>query len=105
MSRSSTRTCATPKAALPHLYQLALGGTAVGTGLNAHPEFAVKVAAAIAQALSACRFETAPNKFEVMAAADALVAAHGALKTVAASMMKIANDIRLAGKRPALRPR
>jgi len=87
------------EATLPHLYQLAQGGTAVGTGLNAHPEFAVEVAAAIGK-LTGLPFETAPNKFEVMAAADALVAAHGALKTVAASMMKIANDIRWLASGP-----
>ncbi|MFM0136776.1 class II fumarate hydratase [Caballeronia grimmiae] len=87
------------EAALPHLYQLAQGGTAVGTGLNAHPEFAVKVAQAISK-LTGLPFETAPNKFEVMAAADALVAAHGALKTVAASLMKIANDIRWLASGP-----
>ncbi|HSB95953.1 MAG TPA: lyase family protein, partial [Spongiibacteraceae bacterium] len=78
------------QATLPQLYELALGGTAVGTGLNAHPEFAVRVAAEIAQ-YTGCAFVTAPNKFEVMAAADALVYAHGALKTIAASLMKIAN--------------
>ncbi|WP_248320273.1 class II fumarate hydratase [Caballeronia sp. Sq4a] len=87
------------EATLPHLYQLAQGGTAVGTGLNAHPEFAVKVAQAIGK-LTGLPFETATNKFEVMAAADALVAAHGALKTVAASMMKIANDIRWLASGP-----
>jgi fumarate hydratase, class II len=87
------------EATLPHLYQLALGGTAVGTGLNAHPEFAVKVAAAIAK-LTGLPFETAPNKFEVMAAADALVAAHGALKTIAAGLMKIANDVRWLASGP-----
>jgi fumarate hydratase, class II len=87
------------EATLPHLYQLAQGGTAVGTGLNAHPEFAVKVASAIGK-LTGLPFETAPNKFEVMAAADALVAAHGALKTVAAGMMKIANDIRWLASGP-----
>ncbi|MDR5737824.1 MULTISPECIES: class II fumarate hydratase [unclassified Caballeronia] len=87
------------EATLPHLYQLAQGGTAVGTGLNAHPEFAAKVASAIGK-LTGLPFETAPNKFEVMAAADALVAAHGALKTVAASMMKIANDIRWLASGP-----
>jgi fumarate hydratase class II len=86
-------------AALPHLYELALGGTAVGTGLNAHPQFAQKVADAIAK-LTGLPFVTAPNKFEVMAAADALVAAHGALKTVAASLMKIANDIRWLASGP-----
>ncbi len=87
------------EAALPHLYELALGGTAVGTGLNAHPEFAVKVAAEIAR-LTDLPFVTAPNKFEVMAAADALVHAHGALKTVAASLMKIANDVRWLASGP-----
>ncbi len=87
------------KDTLPHLYELALGGTAVGTGLNAHPEFAVKVAAKIAD-LTQLPFVTAPNKFEVMAAADALVHAHGALKTVAASLMKIANDIRWLASGP-----
>ncbi|MDR5732510.1 class II fumarate hydratase [Caballeronia sp. LZ025] len=87
------------EATLPHLYQLAQGGTAVGTGLNAHPQFAAKVAQAIAK-LTGLPFETAPNKFEVMAAADALVAAHGALKTVAASLMKIANDIRWLASGP-----
>jgi len=84
---------------LPHLYQLALGGTAVGTGLNAHPEFAVKVAGVIGK-LTGLPFETAPNKFEVMAAADALVFAHGALKTIAAGLMKIANDIRWLSSGP-----
>ena len=85
--------------ALPHLCELALGGTAVGTGLNAHPEFAVKVAAAIAK-LTGLPFVTAPNKFEALAAADALVLAHGALKTLAASLMKIANDIRWLASGP-----
>jgi fumarate hydratase class II len=85
--------------ALPHLYELAQGGTAVGTGLNAHPQFADKVAAAIGK-LTGVPFVSAPNKFEVMAAADALVFAHGALKTVAASLMKIANDIRWLASGP-----
>lgn len=84
---------------LPHLYELALGGTAVGTGLNAHPEFAAKVAAEIGR-LTGLAFVSAPNKFEVMAAADALVFAHGALKTVAASLMKIANDVRWLASGP-----
>ncbi|OAJ58072.1 fumarate hydratase, class II [Paraburkholderia ginsengiterrae] len=87
------------ESALPHLYQLAQGGPAVGTGLNAHPEFADKVAAAIAK-LTGVPFVSAPNKFEVMAAADALVFAHGALKTVAASLNKIANDIRWLASGP-----
>jgi fumarate hydratase class II len=87
------------ESALPHLYQLALGGTAVGTGLNAHHQFADKVAAAIGR-LTGLPFLSAPNKFEVMAAADALVFAHGALKTVAASLMKIANDVRWLASGP-----
>ncbi|HEX3383275.1 MAG TPA: class II fumarate hydratase [Paraburkholderia sp.] len=87
------------ESALPHLYELAQGGTAVGTGLNAHPKFADSVAAAIAR-LTGLPFVSAPNKFEVMAAADALVFAHGALKTVAASLNKIANDIRWLASGP-----
>ncbi|MEX3687752.1 class II fumarate hydratase [Paraburkholderia sp. BR14263] len=87
------------ESSLPHLYELAQGGTAVGTGLNAHPQFAHKVAESIAK-LTGVPFVTAPNKFEVMAAADALVFAHGALKTVAASLMKIANDIRWLASGP-----
>ncbi|MFM0729088.1 class II fumarate hydratase [Paraburkholderia sediminicola] len=87
------------ESALPHLYELAQGGTAVGTGLNAHPQFADKVAAAIGK-LTGLPFVSAPNKFEVMAAADALVFAHGALKTVAVSLNKIANDIRWLASGP-----
>ena len=86
-------------AALAHLYELALGGTAVGTGLNAPKTFAVAVAAEIA-GLTALPFVTAPNKFEALASADALVHAHGALKTLAASAMKIANDIRWLASGP-----
>jgi fumarate hydratase class II len=86
-------------AALPHIYELALGGTAVGTGLNAHPEFAVRIAAELAR-LTGLPFVTAPNKFEALAANDALVHAHGALKTLAASLMKIANDIRWLASGP-----
>jgi fumarate hydratase class II len=85
--------------ALPHLCELALGGTAVGTGLNAPPGYAERVAQELAR-LTGLPFVTAPNKFEVMAAADALVHAHGALKTLAASMMKIANDIRWLASGP-----
>lgn len=85
--------------AQPHLYELALGGTAVGTGLNAHPEFAVRVAAQLAQQ-TGLPFVTAPNKFEALAANDALVFAHGALKTQAASLMKIANDVRWLASGP-----
>ena len=84
---------------LPHLCELALGGTAVGTGLNAPPGYAEKVAQELAR-LTGLPFVTAPNKFEVMAAADALVHAHGALKTLAASLMKIANDIRWLASGP-----
>src|SRR5204863_8315520 len=87
------------EASLPHLLELALGGTAVGTGLNAHPEYGPRVAARLA-ALTGHPFVTAPNKFEALAANDALVAAHGALKTVAVSLNKIANDIRWLASGP-----
>jgi len=87
------------EAALPHLYELALGGTAVGTGLNAHPEFAVRVANEINNQ-TRLPFITAPNKFEALASNDALVHAHGTLKTLAASMMKIANDVRWLASGP-----
>jgi fumarate hydratase class II len=84
---------------LPHLAQLALGGTAVGTGLNTKKGYDVKVAAKIAE-LTELPFETAPNKFESLAAHDAMVMTSGALKTVACSLMKIANDIRLLASGP-----
>ena len=84
---------------LPHLSELALGGTAVGTGLNAPKNYDKKVAEVIAE-LTGLPFVTAENKFEALAAHDAIVASHGALKTVAASLMKIANDIRLLGSGP-----
>lgn len=84
---------------LQGVYELALGGTAVGTGLNTHPEFAVRSAAKIAE-YTGLPFVTAPNKFESLAAHDALVFAHGALKTLAASLMKIANDIRWLASGP-----
>ena len=84
---------------LPHLLELALGGTAVGTGLNAHPEFGARVAARLAT-LTGHPFITAPNKFEALAANDALVQAHGVLKTVAASLNKIANDVRWLASGP-----
>jgi fumarate hydratase, class II len=84
---------------LPHLCELALGGTAVGTGLNAHPEFAAKVAAELAR-LTGLPFVTAPNKFEALASCDGVVHAHGALKTLAASLMKIANDVRWLASGP-----
>ncbi len=82
-----------------HLAELALGGTAVGTGLNTHPEYAVRVAKALA-GLTQQPFVTAPNKFESLATCDALVHAHGALKGLAASMMKIANDVRWLASGP-----
>lgn len=84
---------------LTYLKELAQGGTAVGTGLNTHPDFAVKVAEKIA-ALTGIDFVTAPNKFEALAAHDAVVYAHGALKTLACSLMKLANDIRWLGSGP-----
>ncbi len=84
---------------LSFLYELALGGTAVGTGLNTHPEFAVRVAAKIA-ALTGYPFRTAENKFEALAAHDAMVETSGALKTLACSLMKIANDIRWMASGP-----
>ncbi len=84
---------------LTHLRLLAQGGTAVGTGLNTHPDFAVQVAKKITE-ISGHKFTTAPNKFEGLASNDALVFAHGALKTLACSFMKIANDIRLLGSGP-----
>ncbi|MBX3170650.1 MAG: class II fumarate hydratase [Candidatus Eremiobacteraeota bacterium] len=84
---------------LPHLYELAAGGTAVGTGLNSHPDFAVKVAERIA-AISGLPFVTAPNKFAGLASHDPLVMASGALKTLACSLMKIANDIRWLASGP-----
>ncbi len=85
--------------ALPHLQELALGGTAVGTGFNAHPEFSERVARKLSD-LTGDSFVSAPNKFEALAARDAVVFAHGALKTVAASLNKIANDVRLLASGP-----
>jgi fumarate hydratase, class II len=85
--------------ALPHLCELALGGTAVGTGLNAHPQFAQKVAEELAK-LTGLPFVTAPNKFEALGSCDAVVHAHGAVKTLAAALMKIANDIRWLASGP-----
>jgi fumarate hydratase class II len=81
------------------LYELAAGGTAVGTGLNTHPEFGERVAAVISS-LTGKPFVTAPNKFAALAAHDALVFAHGAIKTLAASLIKIADDIRWLGSGP-----
>jgi fumarate hydratase class II len=87
------------KNTLPHLSELALGGTAVGTGINTPPGYAVNVAETIAE-LTGLPFITAKNKFESLAAHDAIVEAHGALKTVAVSLMKIANDIRMLSSGP-----
>ena len=86
-------------AVLPGIYELAAGGTAVGTGLNTHPEFGERVAAEIA-ALTGLPFVTAPNKFAALAAHDALVFAHGAMKTLAVSLTKIADDMRWLGSGP-----
>lgn len=87
------------EAALPHLYELALGGTAVGTGLNAPQGYAEGVAQELA-GITGLPFVTAPNKFEALASQDALVHAHGALKTLAASLTKIANDVRWLASGP-----
>jgi fumarate hydratase class II len=84
---------------LPRLYELALGGTAVGTGLNTHPEFAERSAKKIAQ-LTGLPFVSAPNKFAALASHDAIVMSSGALKTLATSLMKIANDVRWLGSGP-----
>ncbi|NNC14382.1 class II fumarate hydratase [Corallococcus exiguus] len=87
------------ESALPHMLELALGGTAVGTGLNAPPGYAERVAAEIAK-LTGHAFVTAPNKFEALAANDALVQGHGALKGLAAVLFKVANDIRWLSSGP-----
>ena len=84
---------------LDDLYELAAGGTAVGTGLNTHPEFGTRVASAIAE-LTGLPFVTAPNKFAALAAHDALIMTSGALRTLAASLIKIADDIRWLGSGP-----
>jgi fumarate hydratase class II len=85
--------------AVPHLGEIALGGTAVGTGLNAHPEYAERVARKLAE-LTGHPITSAPNKFEALAAHDAVVFAHGALQTLAASLTKIANDVRWLASGP-----
>jgi fumarate hydratase class II len=87
------------RAVLPALFRLAIGGTAVGTGLNTHAGFAPRVCAALARATS-LPFVEAPNKFAALAGHEALVFAHGALKTLAAALAKIANDVRLAASGP-----
>src|SRR5437764_1688847 len=86
-------------AALPMLYELALGGTAVGTGLNAHPEFAQRVAKKIAE-LTGLPFVSAPNKFQALAGHEPLCFAHGAIKALATGLMKIANDVRWLASGP-----
>ncbi len=87
------------EACLPRLYEIPLGGTAVGTGLNSHPQYAEKVAQKISE-ITGKPFKTARNKFEAMAGKDAMVELHGVLKTLAASLMKIANDIRWLASGP-----
>ncbi|HEY0169598.1 MAG TPA: class II fumarate hydratase [Pyrinomonadaceae bacterium] len=87
------------EAVMPGLYDLAIGGTAVGTGLNSHPEFAERAAAKIAE-LTGLPFKPHPNKFAALSAHDEMVFASGALKTLAASLMKIANDVRWLGSGP-----
>ncbi len=87
------------KNALPGLLLLAAGGTAVGTGLNAHPDFAARIAAELGSR-TGLAFKTAPNKFAALAGHDALVAVHGALKTLATALMKIANDVRWMASGP-----
>ena len=84
---------------MPRLYELALGGTAVGTGINSHPDYAAKVAEEIAD-FTGLPFVTAPNKFEALAAHDAQVELAGVLNTIAVSLMKIANDVRMLGSGP-----
>ena len=99
MRRRSSSAAARVRTALRDLYPLAQGGTAVGTGLNAHPRFAKLVAKRIA-ALTRLPFTSAPNKFEALASHDAIVFVHGALTSVATGLFKIANDIRLLGSGP-----
>jgi fumarate hydratase class II len=91
--------CELVEATLGKVYELALGGTAVGTGLNTHPEYAVRSAARIAE-LTGLPFVTAPNKFAALAGHDALVALHGGLKTLACALMKLANDVRWLASGP-----
>src|SRR5262249_50094828 len=86
-------------ATMPAVYELALGGTAVGTGLNTHPEYAERSAREIAR-LTGLPFRSAPNKFAALAGHEALVSLHGALKTAAAALMKIANDVRWLASGP-----
>ncbi len=99
MSNDVTLLVARVEAVMPRIYELAQGGTAVGTGLNAPVGFAEKVAEKIA-AITGLAFTSAPNKFEALAAHDAMVFSHGAINTVAVSLFKIANDIRFLGSGP-----
>ena len=99
MSRSSTADIGRIEQTLPGLYELAIGGSAVGTGLNTHPEFAERVAKAIAD-MTGLPFVTAANKFAALAGHDALVFTHGALRTLAVSLMKVADDLRWLGSGP-----
>jgi fumarate hydratase class II len=87
------------QSAAPHLAELALGGTAIGTGVNTHPQFAERAARRLSE-LSGLPLMSAPNKFEALSAHDALVFAHGALKTLAAALYKIANDVRWLASGP-----
>ena len=87
------------EAAMPPVYELALGGTAVGTGLNTHPEYALRSAKHIAM-LTGLPFKTAPNKFAALAGHEPLVALHGAIKTLAVALMKVANDVRWLASGP-----
>jgi len=87
------------RAALPGLHELAIGGTAVGTGLNAHPEFAAAMAEELARD-TGCAFVSAPNKFQALASHEAMLFAHGAFKALAAGLMKIANDVRWLASGP-----
>jgi len=87
------------KDTLPGLYDLAIGGTAVGTGLNAHPEFAERAAKKIAE-LTGLPFKSHPNKFAALSAHDEIVFCSGGLKTLAASLTKIANDVRWLASGP-----
>ncbi|PWF23178.1 class II fumarate hydratase [Corticimicrobacter populi] len=87
------------RATLPGLHQLAIGGTAVGTGLNAHPEFSARVSAELARD-TGVSFVSAPNKFQALASHEALLFTHGALKTLAAGLIKIANDVRWLASGP-----
>ncbi|ARP96338.1 class II fumarate hydratase [Bordetella genomosp. 13] len=87
------------RATLPGLHQLAIGGTAVGTGLNAHPEFSARVSAELARDTGTA-FVSAPNKFQALASHEALLFSHGALKSLAAGLMKLANDVRWLSSGP-----